>query len=108
MYMHVQYIYLYTSTYSTLLAFLMVWRLDYTVQILLSDFRATLKIHKKSNFDRNQLKLSTQHKYMYMYQKDVLNPLSLFLTPPNVSGYKPSTFPVLFTGDRVVTGGWYE
>ena len=29
---------------------------------------ANLKIHKKSNFDRNQLKLSTQHKYMYMYQ----------------------------------------
>ena len=31
--------------------------------------RATLKIHKKSNFDWNQLKLSTQHKYMYMHQK---------------------------------------
>ena len=30
---------------------------------------ATLKIHKKSNFDQNQLKLSTQHMYMYMYQK---------------------------------------
>ena len=29
----------------------------------------TLKICKKSNFDRNQLKLSTQHKFMYMYQK---------------------------------------
>ena len=37
------------------------------VQVLWPDFRATLKIHKKSNFDRNQLKLSTQHKYMYMY-----------------------------------------
>ena len=35
----------------------------------LPDFGATLKIRKKSNFDRNQLKLSTQHKYMYMYQK---------------------------------------
>ena len=33
------------------------------------DFGATLKIRKKSNFDRNQLKLSTQHKYMYMHQK---------------------------------------
>ena len=33
------------------------------------DFGATLKIHKKSNFDRNQLKVFTQHKYMYMYQK---------------------------------------
>ena len=35
------------------------------VQGLLPDFRATLKIHKKSNFDQNHLKLSTQHKYMY-------------------------------------------
>ena len=35
----------------------------------LARFGATLKIHKKSNFDRNQLILSTQHKYMYMYQK---------------------------------------
>ena len=33
------------------------------------DFGATLKICKKSNFDRNELKLSTQHKNMYMYQK---------------------------------------
>ena len=33
------------------------------------NFGATLKIRKKSNFDRNQLKLSTQHKNMYMYQK---------------------------------------
>ena len=38
------------------------------VQGLLSDFGATLKNHKKSKLDRNQLKLSTQHKYMYMYQ----------------------------------------
>ena len=30
---------------------------------------ANLKIHKKSNFDWNQLKLSTQYKYMYTYQK---------------------------------------
>ena len=34
-----------------------------------TNFGATLKIRKKSNFDHNQLKLSTQHKYMYMYQK---------------------------------------
>ena len=39
------------------------------VQGLLSDFGATLKNHKKSNLDRNQLKISTQHKYMYMFQK---------------------------------------
>ena len=32
-------------------------------------FGATLKIRKKSNFDLNELKLSEQHKYMYMYQK---------------------------------------
>ena len=29
----------------------------------------TSKICKKSNFDWNQLKLSTQHKNMYMYKK---------------------------------------
>ena len=33
------------------------------------DFLVTLKIRKKSKFDWNQLKLSTQQKYMYMYQK---------------------------------------
>ena len=43
--------------------------LYYIVQGLLPDFVANLKIRKKSNFDQNQLKLSTQHKYMYMYQK---------------------------------------
>ena len=36
------------------------------VQGLLLDFGATLKIHKKSNFDQNHLKLFTQHKYMYI------------------------------------------
>ena len=35
----------------------------------LAQFLASLKIHKKSNFDWNQLKISTQYKYMYMYQK---------------------------------------
>ena len=33
------------------------------------DFGATLKIHKKSKFDRNQLKLDKQHNSMNMYQK---------------------------------------
>ena len=42
------------------------------VQGIWPDFGATLKIHKKSNFDRNELKLSAQHKYMYMYQKKLL------------------------------------
>ena len=41
--------------------------LYYIVQGLLPNFGATLKIRKKSNFDRNQLKLSTQFKYMFMY-----------------------------------------
>ena len=41
------------------------------VQGLWSDFGATLKIRKKSSFDRNQLKLSRQHKYMYMYKKKI-------------------------------------
>ena len=35
------------------------------------DFGATFKIYKKSNFDWNQLKLSTQHKYMYMHQEKI-------------------------------------
>ena len=39
------------------------------VQGVLSNVEATLKIRKKSNFDWNQLKISTQHKNMYMYQK---------------------------------------
>ena len=36
------------------------------VQGVLSNFLATLKIHKKSNFDQNQLKLFTQNKNMHM------------------------------------------
>ena len=39
------------------------------VQGLWLDFGANLKIHKKSSFDWNQLKFSTLHKNMYMYQK---------------------------------------
>ena len=39
------------------------------VQGVWPDFGVTLKIHKKSNFDWNQLKLDKQHKNMYMYQK---------------------------------------
>ena len=34
----------------------------YIVQGLWPDFGANLKIRKKSKFDQNQLKLSTQHK----------------------------------------------
>ena len=43
--------------------------IDETLQYSAWHLQQLLKIHKKSNFDRNQLKLSTQHKYMYMYQK---------------------------------------
>ena len=32
-------------------------------------FWSNFKNHKKSKLDQNQLKLSTQHKYMYMYQE---------------------------------------
>ena len=39
------------------------------VQGVWPDFGATLKICKKSNLDRNQLKLSTKCKNIYMYQK---------------------------------------
>ena len=39
------------------------------VQGLLPDFIATLKIHEKSNCDQNQLKISKQHKKMYMHQE---------------------------------------
>ena len=39
------------------------------VQGVWPDFGATSKIYKKSKFDWNQLKLSTQHMYMYMCQK---------------------------------------
>ena len=42
------------------------------VQGLCPDFGVTLKNRKKSNLDRNELKLSTQHKYMYMYQEKIL------------------------------------
>ena len=55
---------------SLLVIFDKIWPTTlYYIQGLWPDFGATLKIHKKSNFDWNQLKLSTQHKYMYMYQK---------------------------------------
>ena len=53
---------------SLLLIFGEIWPTPCTiVRGLLPDFGATLKIHKKSNFDWNHLKLSTQHKYMYTY-----------------------------------------
>ena len=41
------------------------------VQGLWPDFCATLKIRKKSNFDRKKLKLYIQHKNTYMHQKKI-------------------------------------
>ena len=41
------------------------------VQGLWPDFGATLKIHKKSRCNRNQLKLKTQHKNKYMYLEKI-------------------------------------
>ena len=41
----------------------------YSTGTLAQFFSNFKKIRKKSNFDWNQLKLSTQHKYMYMHQK---------------------------------------
>ena len=56
---------------SLLVIFDEIWpmTLYYIVQGLWPDFGATLKIHKKSNFDRNQLKISKQRKKMYMHQE---------------------------------------
>ena len=49
------------------------------VQGLWPDFGATLKIHKKSNFDQNHLKLETQHKNMYIcFRKNIKMENSLF------------------------------
>ena len=42
------------------------------VQGVWPDFLATLKIHKKSNFDQNQLKLSTSHKDIYNVSENVI------------------------------------
>ena len=42
------------------------------VQGLLPDFGANLKIHKKSKFDQNHLKISVQLRNMYMYQKKII------------------------------------
>ena len=50
------------------------------VQGLWPNFGATLKIRKKSNFDRNQLKISTQHKYMYMYAFYIIIISNIILT----------------------------
>ena len=39
----------------------------------LTQFWSKFKIFKKSKFDCNELKVSTQHKYMYMHQKNYKN-----------------------------------
>ena len=55
---------------SLLMIFDEIWQKSRTIVLgFWPNFKATIKIHKKSNIDQNQLKLSTQHKYMYMHQK---------------------------------------
>ena len=55
---------------SLLVIFGEIWPTTCTiVQGLWPDFGVTLKIRKKSKFDRNPLKLEIQHNNMYMYQK---------------------------------------
>ena len=39
--------------------------------VLLPEFGVTLKNCKKSKLNRNELKLSTQHKYMYMHKEKI-------------------------------------
>ena len=55
---------------SLLVIFGEIWpRTMYYSTGTLARFLSKLKNHKKSIFDRNQLKLKTQHKDMYMNQK---------------------------------------
>ena len=58
---------------SLLVIFVEIWpmTLYYIVHRLWPDFGATLKIHKKSNCDQNQLKISKQHKKVYMHQEKI-------------------------------------
>ena len=58
---------------SLLLIFGKIWpkSLYYIVQGLWPDFGVTLKNCKKSKLDRNEFKLSTQHKYMYMHKEKI-------------------------------------
>ena len=53
---------------SLLVIFGEIWPKSLTiVQGIWPDFGATLKMCKKSKFDRNQFKVEKQHKDMYMY-----------------------------------------
>ena len=63
----------------------------YIVQGLWPNFGATLKIRKNFNFDWNQLKLSKQHKNMYMYQKKLLKWRILSLPFVMKFGLRPCT-----------------
>ena len=42
------------------------------ILVTITDFEAIFIIRKKSKFDWNQLKLSMQHKNMYMHQKKII------------------------------------
>ena len=58
---------------SLLVIFAKIWPMTlYYSTGTLTRFLRKLKIRKKSNFDQNQLKLSIQHKYLYMYEKKII------------------------------------
>ena len=47
-------------------------KIGYPVPVLYRVYIATLKIHKKSNFDQNLFEISTIFKYVYMHQKKII------------------------------------
>ena len=63
----------------------------YIVQGHWSDFLANLKIHKKSNFNQNQLKLSMLNKSMYLYQKKIIKVVNFLLAILMKFGRRPCT-----------------
>ena len=73
--------------------FVKIWpkTMYYIVQGLWPNFGANLKICKKSNFDQNHLKLSIQHKNMYMHQKKILKWRILSLPFLSKFGPRPCT-----------------
>ena len=73
------------------------------VQSNLSNFGATLKIHKKSNFDQNQPKFSTQHKNMYLHHKIKYKRVKSFLFTCNHFHYQQQ-IPALLRDEGALIG----
>ena len=57
---------------SLLVIFDEIWPNTLYIQGHWPDFGTTLKIRRKSKFDQNQLKISTQYQDVYMYQIKLL------------------------------------